>query len=153
MKPSHYARILLFYIPVYITGCKPNYIYIDNRNTICKDLQDEFIESSFTCSKNLNAPVGLIGHLSKKFKEDYTITEYGKEYNQTDIPSYPNKRIIYNGIRSDLKFGFVLYEKGGLAITRHLILYKEEKRNIRVVQFWLKGAYLTTEDLKENFKR
>ncbi|MCB9331368.1 MAG: hypothetical protein H6574_09820 [Lewinellaceae bacterium] len=149
MKLSIYTCIFLFYIPACLTSCKPNYIYIDNGNTICKDLQNEFIKSKFTCSKDLDAPVGLIRHLSKTLKEDYTIAKYGKEYNKTDIPVYPNKRIIYNGIRSDLKFGFVLYEKGGLAITRHLILYKKTW----VTQFWLKGAYLTIEDLKENFKR
>jgi len=97
-------------------------------------------------------PDKILKFLSKQHKDDFTLAKYSEEYNTTDIRLYPNKRIIYNGVRDDLKLGFVFYEKGGLAISKNLILYKRMKNKVFVTQFRLKEKYPTFDLLKENIK-
>jgi len=135
-----------------MTGCNPRYVYLNKGNLNCDNIKNEFITSQFMHSKELMIPDRILKFLSKKHKEDFTFAKNGDEYNNTDIRVYPNKRIIYTGVSDDLKFGFVFYEKGGLAISKNLILYKITKKKVFVTQFRLKKAFPTIDLLKENIK-
>jgi len=113
----------------------------------------EFIASTLTCSKEVIIPDNILKSLNRKKTGEYTFAKYGEEYNDTDIPAYPNKRIILSGIRNDSNLGFIFYEKGGIVVTKNLLLYKIVGKKIYVTRYSLDGKYETIELLKENMKR
>lgn len=146
------CRILIFCFVIVVTGCKTRYVYLSEGNRSCESLKNEFITSTLTCSDQLIVSADILKYLSEKLNEDYTLSKKNEEFNTTDIRVYPNKRMIFNGVRSDSKFGFLYFEKGGLAMTYNLILYKIIDKKIYITQIWINKKYETIDSLKESAK-
>lgn len=123
---------------------------MSEKNINCEKLKKEFLLSKFTCSTALMVPKGVLTFLNKEKKDEYSFAKYGEAYNSTDIPVYPNKRIIFNGVQNDLNLGFIFYERGGIAITRLLLIYQIQNKNIYVTHFNIINKYETIEELQKN---
>jgi hypothetical protein len=111
-------------------------------------LFNEFLAISFdSCSQHEIQP-GIIKILEKQYREEYIFALSNDDYNRTDIPVYPNKRFLFAGYNPIHDFGFFYFEKGGIALSYNLVIYKKQKNITRVasISFFQKSNSIN--DLK-----
>lgn len=141
-------------IAIILLSCNKKIAYLSNKKSHCEVLERLFLTSEFRCSRKLLIPDEVLTFLSRKTKDDYFFAEYGQDYNNTDIPVYPNKRIIFNGIQENMDVGFVFYEKGGVSVMRLLLVYVVKNKTINISYFYITGLceVETVEDLKKHVR-
>jgi len=61
----------------------------------------------------------------KTFESEIDIASKNEDYNSTDvvINQLPNTRLIFGGVDSTNKYGFIFFNEGGIIITKHFLVF------------------------------
>jgi hypothetical protein len=141
-------KIYLLFPVCFFLQCRNRYYY-DCSAQACIALKNEIIRSSLKYSDSVNAiPKKVFSRLRNK--ELLGMVEPGHDFNTTDIPVLPNKRLIFNGLDEFKKIGFIYFEKGGIGITYTLIVYSIKNKKINMCKMFFYSKFNDIKGVVQN---
>lgn len=115
-------------------------------STLSKSQTDSSLLSSFLKTNHSifnskeNIPESFFKEYKRAAKKNFVIVDSGGLFNPTDViyNEIANKQLIFGGIDSTKKTGFILYQEGGMVITSHLLLFNiSSKRKPKFLGIYL----------------
>ncbi|HEX7903419.1 MAG TPA: hypothetical protein VF487_06045 [Chitinophagaceae bacterium] len=122
------------------------------KSQIDSSLAYSFLKTKYSLFKDkIDIPKSFFKGYKKITNKDFVIANTGDTFNPTDVlySGIPNKKLMFLGLDSTKKTGFILYQQGGQVVTSHILLFDvSSKRKPKLFGLYLNKEPRNFEELK-----